>query len=107
MRLVTANIQIQLFRLDDRPSSEPFAFAQERPTKRLCNSSPTSLATRRETMESGTYARQRLASLVAALWGTAILYLAFGDIAGAQDAGPPVCSAKVLEKCTPTTGDTA
>src|SRR6266849_8260686 len=107
MRLVTANIQIQLFRLDDRPSSEPFAFAQERPTKRLCKPSPTSLATRRETMESGTYARQRLVSVVAALLGTAILFLAFGDIALAQDAAPPACGGKILEKCTPNSGDTA
>src|SRR3979490_1186910 len=90
-----------------RPSSEPSAFALERPTKRLCKPSPTSLATRRETMEAGTYARQRLVSFVAALLGTAILYLALGDIALAQDAAPPVCSAKVLEKCAPNSGDTA
>src|ERR1700737_1627496 len=90
-----------------RPSSEPFAFALERPTKGLGKPSPTSLATRRETMEAGTYARQRLVSFVAALLGTAILYLALGDIALAQDAAPPACSAKVLEKCTPNSGDTA
>src|SRR6478609_4126819 len=58
-------------------------------------------------MESGTYARQRLVSVVAALLGTAILCLAFGDIALAQDAAPPVCGGKVLEKCTPNSGDTA
>jgi Amt family ammonium transporter len=58
-------------------------------------------------MESGTYARQRLVSVVAALLGTAILCLAFGDVALAQDAGPPVCGGKVLEKCTPNSGDTA
>jgi ammonium transporter, Amt family len=57
-------------------------------------------------MESGTYARQRLVSVVAALLGTAILCLAFGDIALAQDAAPPACG-KILEKCTPNSGDTA
>jgi Amt family ammonium transporter len=45
--------------------------------------------------------------IVAALLGTAILCLAFGDIALAQDAGPPACGGKVLEKCTPNSGDTA
>jgi hypothetical protein len=44
---------------------------------------------------------------VAALLGTAILCLAFGDIALAQDAAPPACGGKVLEKCTPNSGDTA
>src|SRR5882672_1386547 len=90
-----------------RQSSAPFAFAPGRPTKRLCKPSPTSLATRRETMGSGTYARQRIVTFVPALLGTAILCLAFGDIALAQDAAPPACSAKVLQKCTPNSGDTA
>src|SRR5260370_26105598 len=63
--------------------------------------SPTSLATRRETMESGTYARQRLVSVVAALLGTAILFLSFADIALAPDPAPPACGGKILEKCTP------
>src|SRR5712691_7611007 len=58
-------------------------------------------------MEPGTYARQRLVSFMAALLGTAILYLAFGDIAFAQDAAPPVCGGNILEKCTPNSGDTA
>src|SRR5467141_3217829 len=58
-------------------------------------------------MGSGTYARQRLVSFVTALLGTALLCLAFGDIALAQDAAPPVCGGKVLEKCTPNSGDTA
>src|SRR6478736_1538977 len=109
MRLAAANTQTQPFRLHEggRPSSAFSAFARERPTRRLCKPSATSVATRRETMESGTYARQRLASVVAALLGTAILCLAFGDIALAQDAGPPVCGGKVLEKCTPNSGDTA
>jgi hypothetical protein len=46
-------------------------------------------------------------SFVTALLGTALLCLAFGDIALAQDAAPPVCGGKVLEKCTPNSGDTA
>src|SRR5713101_4516044 len=58
-------------------------------------------------MEPGTYARQRPVSFVAALLGTAILCLAFGDIALAQDAAPPACGGKILEKCTPNSGDTA
>src|SRR3979490_2632703 len=90
-----------------RPGGEPFAFALERPTKRLCKPSPTSLATRRETMGSGTYARQRLVSFVAALMGTTLLCLAFGDIALAQDAAPPACGGKVLENCTPNSRHTA
>ena len=58
-------------------------------------------------MEPGTYARQRLVSFVAALLGTTLLCLAFGDIALAQDAAPPACGGKILEKCTPNSGDTA
>ena len=58
-------------------------------------------------MESGTYARQRLVTFVVALLGIALLCLAFGDIALAQDAGPPACGGKILEKCTPNSGDTA
>src|SRR6476659_579993 len=109
MRLVAANTRTQPFQAPRgaAPIERAFAFALQKPTRRLCKPSPTSVATRRETMESGTYARQRLASVVAALLGTAILCLAFGDIALAQDAGPPVCGGKVLEKCTPNSGDTA
>src|ERR1700754_674304 len=58
-------------------------------------------------MGSGTYARQRLATFGTALLGIAILYLAFADIALAQDAAPPACGGKVLENCTPNSGDTA
>jgi ammonium transporter, Amt family len=58
-------------------------------------------------MGSGTYARQRPVSFVAALLGAAILCLVFGDIALAQEAAPPACSAKVLEKCASNPGDTA
>src|SRR5258708_18013985 len=58
-------------------------------------------------MEFGKYARKRFVSVVAALLGTGILCLAFGDIALAQDAAPPACGGKILEKCTPNSGDTA
>src|SRR5713101_3414976 len=58
-------------------------------------------------MEPGTYARQRLVSFGAALLGTTLLCLAFGDIALAQGAAPPVCGGKILEKCAPNSGDTA
>ena len=57
-------------------------------------------------MESGTYARRRLLTFVAALLGTALLCLLFSDIAFAEDAGPPACGGKILEKCTPNSGDT-
>jgi ammonia channel protein AmtB len=52
-------------------------------------------------------ARQRLVLFVTALLGSALLYLAFGDVALAQDAAPAACGGKVLEKCTPNSGDTA
>jgi Amt family ammonium transporter len=58
-------------------------------------------------MGSGTYARQRLATFGVAVLGTVLLYLAFSDIALAQDAAPPACGGKVLENCTPNSGDTA
>jgi ammonium transporter, Amt family len=58
-------------------------------------------------MGSGIYARQRLAIFGAVLLGTMLLYLAFTDIAFAQDAAPPACGGKVLENCTPNSGDTA
>ncbi len=53
-----------------------------------------------------TTARQRLVS-VATLLGLVLFYLAFTDIASAQDAAPPACGGKVLENCTPNSGDTA
>src|ERR1700676_2176917 len=62
---------------------------------------------RRETMEFWKYARQRLVPVVAVLLGTALLYFLLSDIALAEDAAPPVCGGKVLEKCTPNSGDTA
>src|SRR5712664_826419 len=58
-------------------------------------------------MGSWTYARQRLVPLLAALLGTALLCFLLSDIAVAEDAAPPVCGGKVLEKCTPNSGDTA
>jgi len=59
------------------------------------------------TMGSGTYTRQRLATFGVALLGTVLLYLAFSDIAFAQDPTPPACGGKILENCTPNSGDTA
>jgi len=58
-------------------------------------------------MELATYARPRLVTCVTALLGMALLCLIFSDIALAQDAGPPACGGKILEKCTPNSGDTA
>jgi Amt family ammonium transporter len=57
-------------------------------------------------MESGPHLRQSLLSLPTALVAAAVACLAFSDLALAQDAAP-ACSAKVLEKCTPNSGDTA
>src|SRR5476649_2203810 len=56
-------------------------------------------------MELGKYARQRLVALTVLL-GVALLFLAFGGIAFADDA-PPACGGKILENCTPNGGDTA
>ena len=53
------------------------------------------------------YARQRLVPFVVAFLGIALLCALFGDIALAEDAGPPACGGKILEKCTPNSGDTA
>src|SRR5207253_2478246 len=85
----------------------PFAFAWERPTKWLGKPSPTSVAMRRKTMGLRKYARQRLIPFVVALLGIALLCVLFGDIALAEDTGPPACGGKILEKCTPNSGDTA
>ncbi len=57
-------------------------------------------------MELRKYTRQRLVTLVMVLLGVALLFMAFGDIAFADDA-PPACGGKILEKCTPNSGDTA
>jgi Amt family ammonium transporter len=53
------------------------------------------------------HARQRLVAFVVALLAIALLCVLFGDIALAEDAGPPACGGKILEKCTPNSGDTA
>jgi Amt family ammonium transporter len=58
-------------------------------------------------MESGTTSRQRLVTAALALLGIALLCFVFSDIAFADDAGPPACGGKILEKCTPNAGDTA
>jgi len=58
-------------------------------------------------MQTGTYARQRLVTSALVLLGIALLWLALGGTAFAQDAGPPACGGKILEKCTPNSGDTA
>src|SRR5258708_16999363 len=58
-------------------------------------------------MQLWKYARQRLLPFVAALLGTALLCFLLSDIALAEDAAPPVCGGKILEKCTPNSGDTA
>src|SRR6195256_4371960 len=58
-------------------------------------------------MESWKSACHRLVPVVAALLGTALLCFLLSDIAPAKSAAPPVCGGKILEKCTPNSGDTA
>src|SRR5690349_21005217 len=62
----------------------------------------TILGTRRMTMEFGTKARQRLltsgVNWAAAFAAIAVLTLAFSGMAFAEDAGPPACGGKILEK---------
>src|SRR5689334_24012752 len=58
-------------------------------------------------MQTSTYARHRLVTSALVLLGIALLWLALGGTALAEDAGPPACGGKVLEKCTPNSGDTA
>jgi ammonium transporter, Amt family len=58
-------------------------------------------------MRSWKYARQRLLPFAAALLGTALLCFLLSDIALAEDAAPPACGGKILENCTPNSGDTA
>jgi len=57
-------------------------------------------------MQTGTYAR-RLVPSAFVLLGIALLWLALGGTAFAEDAAPPACGGKILEKCTPNSGDTA
>jgi Amt family ammonium transporter len=58
-------------------------------------------------MQTGTYARHRFVTSALVLLGIALLWLALGGTAFAEDAGPPACGGKILEKCTPNSGDTA
>ncbi len=58
-------------------------------------------------MQTGTYARRRLVTSALVLLGIALLWLALGGTAFAEDTGPPACGGKILEKCTPNSGDTA
>ena len=58
-------------------------------------------------MQTGTYARRRFLTSALVLLGIALLWLALGGTAFAEDAGPPACGGKILEKCTPNSGDTA
>jgi ammonium transporter, Amt family len=60
-----------------------------------------------EDMQTSTYARRRLVTSALVLLGIALLWLALGGTAFAEDAGPPACGGKILEKCTPNSGDTA
>ena len=52
-------------------------------------------------------ARQRLVTSVLVVLGIALVWFALGGTAFAQDASPPACGGKILEKCTPNSGDTA
>src|SRR6201981_897146 len=58
-------------------------------------------------MQAGTYARRRFLTSALVLLSVALLWLAFAGTALAEDAGPPACGGKILEKCTPNSGDTA
>ena len=57
-------------------------------------------------MQSGKDGGRRLVTLALALSGIALLWFALGGPALADDA-PPACGGKILEKCTPNSGDTA
>jgi len=58
-------------------------------------------------MQTGRYARQEFVTPALVLLGVAVLWLALGGPALAEDAGPPACGGKILERCTPNSGDTA
>src|SRR6201994_583141 len=58
-------------------------------------------------MQTGKYARRRIVTSALVLLGIALLWLAFGGTAFAAAAAPPACGGKVLENCTPNSGDTA
>jgi Amt family ammonium transporter len=97
---------------DEQVTAGAFAFARQ-VSPRAQRSSQAALNTdiscdRRTMMESGTYTRQKLVRIVVALLGVALLYLLFSDLALAEDAAaPPACGGKILENCTPNSGDTA
>src|SRR5207247_1980698 len=61
----------------------------------------------RPRMGAGSGAGERVVVFGRALGGAALPCLPSGDTAPAQGAAPPVCGGKVLEKCTPNSGDTA
>ena len=58
-------------------------------------------------MPLGNHANRRFVTSLLVVLGIALLWFAFADIAFAEDAGPPACGGKILEKCTPNSGDTA
>ena len=58
-------------------------------------------------MGSRTCARQRCVLFMTTLLATALFCFVISDIALAQEAAPPACGGKVLERCTPNSGDTA
>src|SRR5689334_9317131 len=58
-------------------------------------------------MTSGTCTRDRRVPLLAILIGIVLFGLLFTGVAWAEEAGPPACGGKILEKCTPNSGDTA
>ena len=58
-------------------------------------------------MAPGGHTRGRLALFLTILFAATLLSFLFGGVALAQDAVPPACGGKVLEKCTPNSGDTA
>jgi ammonium transporter, Amt family len=58
-------------------------------------------------MAPGRHTRGRLALFLAIIFVATLLSLLFSDVTLAQDAVPPACGGKVLEKCAPNSGDTA
>ncbi|WP_414642515.1 ammonium transporter, partial [Bradyrhizobium sp.] len=58
-------------------------------------------------MQMSPFARRRLVTCLFVLLGIALVWFALGGTAFAEDAAPPACGGKILEKCTPNSGDTA
>src|SRR6476619_5235218 len=118
MRLVTTSLQPST--LDDFvapsrdhcvPKIRADCAGAATPARTLVSTVPVKAMARRHltrlgrtTMESRTSTRQRLVTLAVALLGIALIYLALGDLALAEDAGPPACGGKILEQCTPNPG---